>query len=304
MEIDRDTREDDVGALTHWGVSMQAYDKSSKWLIQHHGDSILRIGGARDIVSWHALQAELVQSRRLPDGLIAVQHQGEDGLDYYVLEIATYPEARVVDQVIDDMTLVYLDRRILPEVVVLFLHPRGNADVAGSTSIRSRQGLTGWDVSWKAIKLWEIPANDLLAAGDIGLIPWVPLARFDGRAEPIIRQCRDRIDRDALPGEHENLLAVTQVLAGLRYNDPKLFQILGGRKAMIESPVLQELIAERTRETVIKDLTTVLVARFGTKAEALEPELNAIGDEGRLRELVVHAATCRSLSSFRKRLAT
>jgi len=147
----------------------------------------------------------------------------------------------------------------------------------------------------------------LLATGDVGLIPWVPLARFDGRPEPIIRQCRARIDQDAPPGEHENLLAVTQVLAGLRYNDPKLFQILGGRQAMIESPVLQELKEEWTREgareAVLKDLIKVLVTRFGSKAEALETELKAIGEEGRLRELVVHAATCRSLSSFRKRLA-
>jgi hypothetical protein len=31
------------------------------------------------------------------------------------------------------------------------------------------------------------------------------------------RQCRERIDQDAPPGEHENLLAVSQLLAGLRY---------------------------------------------------------------------------------------
>ena len=28
---------------------MQEYDKSSKWLIQHHGDSILRPAGVREI---------------------------------------------------------------------------------------------------------------------------------------------------------------------------------------------------------------------------------------------------------------
>jgi len=125
------------------------------------------------------------------------------------------------------------------------------------------------------------------------------LAQFDGSPEPIVRQCRARIDRDAPPNEHENLLAVTQFLARLRYNDPKAFQILGGRKAMIESPLVEELKAEWTREKVID----VLVARFGAKAEALETQLNAIADEARLRELIKHAATCRNLSSFRKQLA-
>ncbi|MGO9471463.1 MAG: hypothetical protein ACLQIB_42660 [Isosphaeraceae bacterium] len=42
---------------------MHEYDKSSKWLIQHHGDSILRLAGVRDIIAWRPLQAELVPSR-------------------------------------------------------------------------------------------------------------------------------------------------------------------------------------------------------------------------------------------------
>ncbi|MGO9471462.1 MAG: hypothetical protein ACLQIB_42655 [Isosphaeraceae bacterium] len=138
-----------------------------------------------------------------------------------------------------------------------------------------------------------------MAAGDIGLIPWVPLSGFDGAPEPVVRECRARIDRDAPANEHENLLAVTQFLIRLRYNDPQLFQILGGRKAMIESPLVQELIAERTRET----LMDVLVARFGPKAEALEAELKTIGDEARLKELVKLAATCRTLGSFQKQLS-
>jgi hypothetical protein len=49
---------------------MHDYDKSSKWLIQHHGDSILRLAGVHDIESWRSVQAEQVQPRRLPDGLI------------------------------------------------------------------------------------------------------------------------------------------------------------------------------------------------------------------------------------------
>jgi hypothetical protein len=80
---------------------------------------------------------------------------------------------------------------------------------------------------------------------------------------------------------------------------------------MIESPVLQELKEEWTREaaraasreTALEALMTVLVARFGTKAESLETELKPISDEARLRELVRHAATCRTLASFRKKLA-
>jgi len=46
----------------------QPYDRSSKWLIQHHGDSMLRLAGVKNIQAWRPAQAEVVQPRRLPDG--------------------------------------------------------------------------------------------------------------------------------------------------------------------------------------------------------------------------------------------
>ena len=73
---------------------MHEYDTSSKYMIQRHGDSILRMAGVRDIASWKPLQAELIKHRRLPDGLIEVRHHGEKDRDNYLIEIATYPEHR------------------------------------------------------------------------------------------------------------------------------------------------------------------------------------------------------------------
>jgi hypothetical protein len=69
----------------------QQYDKVSKWLIQHFGAAILQIGGVTNLVSWRPLQAELVQTRQLPDGLMEVWLRGESGPRYFVLELATYP---------------------------------------------------------------------------------------------------------------------------------------------------------------------------------------------------------------------
>jgi predicted transposase YdaD len=290
---------------------MHEYDTSSKYMIQRHGDSILRMAGARNIASREPLQAELVKHRRLPDGLIEVWHHREQKPDPYLIEIATYPEARVADQVADDITLFRLANHTLPEVVVVFLRPRGKIEAVDSMRARSRHGFTACDLSWRVVKLWEVPAEELLAAGDIGLVPWVPLARSSEPPERVIRQCRTRIDRQAPPSERADLLVVTQFLTRLRYNDPGLVQILGGRKAMIESPLYQELKEELTREaaraasreTAIENLMTFLTGRFGARAEALKTELSAIDDQALLRELVGHAATCRSLASFRKKLA-
>ncbi len=46
-----------------------------------------------------------------------------------------------------------------------------------------------------------------------------------------------------------NLLAVTQVLAYLRYNGIKLLEVLGGSKVMLEVPYLNEIVMEKSRAT-------------------------------------------------------
>ena len=72
---------------------------------------------------------------------------------------------------------------------------------------------------------------------------------------------------------------------------------------MIESPLFQELRTETARETTIRNIMSILVGRFGSKAEALDTQVKAIDDDARLEELLLHAATCRTLGSFRKHLA-
>ncbi len=277
---------------------MQRYDGSSKWLIEHHGGSILRLGGARGIEWWRPLQAELIQSRRLPDGLIEAKLRGKARPERFLVEISTYPYRRLSKLAVEGALLAYLDRNELPEILTLVLHPGGRRSVAGAADLASPQGWTRLHLEWNLVEMWTIPAADLLASNDVGLIPWVPLAKIDGPSEPVFRECRARIDRHATRGDRENLLAVTQFLARLNYNDPRLFQVLAGRKAMIESPLLRELLAENSRDMIL----AVLSGRFGEAAEGLQSGLNRIKSEKRLMELARQAGVCPDLDTFRKLL--
>src|SRR5205807_1755194 len=83
----------------------------SKWLIERRGNAILYLGGTRGIQSWRSLQADVVQPRRLPDGLLVALLYGQQEPDLYLVEIATYPEHRVAAQVLADMLLVSLGGR-------------------------------------------------------------------------------------------------------------------------------------------------------------------------------------------------
>ncbi len=298
---------------------MQDYDKGSKWLIRRHGDSILRLSGARGLISWRAVQAEPVQPRRLPDGMIEARLRGRRRPVLYVLEVSTYPYTRLAKQAADDALLVFLERGIVPEIITLVLRPRGRKPILRDLAVRSDEGTTHIQVGWKVVELWTIPATDLLAAGDAGLIPLVPLARFDGPLEPILEECRERIDKVAPKEERENLRVVTHFFAGLKYNDPRLFQRLGGEKAMLKtgSPLLREIVEEETQKAAKKAMregerkgsremaelaiSTTLAARFGVDAVAVKGELKGIADN-RLEDFFALAATCPDLASFREQL--
>ena len=273
----------------------QPYDKSSKWLIQHHGDSMLRLAKIANIQTWRPAQAEVVQPRQLPDGLLEVRLQGQTRDNLFLMEVATYPERRVAEQLTRDLMLVYLDRGELPEAVTLVLRPKGKYRVPSGRNLRSRCGLSSCSLKWRVVELWTVPAEELLVAGDVGLIPWVPLTDFADPPETVIRRCRDVIEQQAPAGEKANLLAVTLVLANLRYNDLGVLSILGGQRAMIESPLLQEFASERARKMIFAFLET----RFGEVPGDLAEDIESVSDENQLTELARKAATCADLESFR-----
>ena len=240
-----------------------------------------------------------MQPRQLPDGLLEVRLEDEPQDDLFLIEVATYPERCVGDQLTGDPMLTYLDRGQLPEAVTLVLRPKGKYRVPRSRNLRSRRGLSACRLKWHVVELWTIPAEELLQAGDVGLIPWVPLTDFADPPETMLRRCRESIEQHAPPGENAKLLAVTQVFSFLRYNDLGLLTILGGKNVMLKVPFLDEIVRDKTRETAQQDIVAFLEARFGDVPRDLVDEIESIDDEKQLRGLVRSAGSCPDLEAFR-----
>jgi hypothetical protein len=274
------------------------FDKGSKYLVQRQGRGVLWLGGARHVRRYRALQAELVQPRRLPDGLLEVFFQGRSKPDYVLVEVATYPERRALKQALEDLTLAHLHLRVVPEMLMLVLRPKGRFRVSGRHEVRSRLGWSQLGCGWKVVELWTLGAEELLAAGDVGLVPWVPLTRFDGPPEPLLERCRERIEQQAHPNDRENLLAVAQVMTRLRFPQPELVNLLGGTKVMIESPLIKELLAEDRQQAIMEVLTT----RFGAVPQKVRKPLRSVVDLKRLTGLIRFAVECPDLEAFRQRL--
>jgi hypothetical protein len=282
------------------------YDRSSKWLIEHHGDSMLRLAQIHNIDDWRPAQAEVVQPRQLPDGLLEARLRGEAEYDHFLLEVATYADRRIKDQLTRDAMLVYLDCGVLPEAIVLVLARKGKQRVSSGRRLNSRHGLTSVSIKWRVVELWELPAEDLLKAGDVGLIPWVMLANSSEPPLALARRCREAIDQHAPAGERENLLAVVQVLARLRYDEPGVFAVLGGKQIMIESPLIDELVSEAVSEaeskTLHKAILEVLKTRFGDVPAELENRIRSVMDNDILTQMTRDAAACKDLAAFQKSL--
>lgn len=279
-------------------------DDSAKWLIEHHGDAILRMGGIRGFSSWRTAQAERAHPKQLPDGLLEVFFPDQPAPDLFIIEVATYPERRAEEQAIRDAALVWLDRDVLPEIVTLVLHPKGQLRVSGQWQLASRHGLTRLTGMWTVVEMWTLSAEDLLATNDVGIIPWVPLARTTLAPEELLRQCRDRIDRQARPEEQANLLAVTQVMTSLRYNDQSLLSIFGGKiMLVVESPLMKEILEENSRDVSQSLLVKNLRAKFPELPPEIVAKVQAIQDVERLSQLHIQVIVCPDLDSFKARLA-
>jgi hypothetical protein len=156
------------------------------------------------------------------------------------------------------------------------------------------------------VELWKVPAEELLATEDPGLMPWVPLSQFDGAPEELIRRCRRIIDVRGSSKEHVNLLAVTQVFTRLRYNEPGLFALLGGRSPMIESPLIREVfaeeLAEARAEAEAKGVLRFLRLKFGVVSPTLEERVLAVRDEETLERLSEAVLRTNSLQEFERHL--
>ena len=111
--------------------------------------------------------------------------------------------------------------------------------------------------------LWTLPAEEMLAQPDVGVVPWVPLRSFAGPPAPLLRRCRERIDREG-GALRPNLLAVAQNLIRLRFPGQEFLDLFGGSRAMIESPLMKEFAEKIEHQTLRKTIERIIKGRrFG-----------------------------------------
>ncbi len=288
-------------------MTRERKDRSASWIIERHGDSLLRLAKIYGFTSWQATSTVMSFPKQMPDGLLDVTFPNRPGPDPFLIEIETYPDQETAAQLRDDAAMVLLTRGVLPDILLIVLHPKGNLVVSPEQVLASAHGLSELRLRIHVVNLWTVPAVELLAANDVGLIPWVPLADFSGSPQSLLQMCQDRIEQQAKPDEKANLLAATCAMAEMRYNTTQLLSLLGEQamtmqKVFDASPFIQRIKAESARNTTRKHILHTLEKRMGSVPEDLAAHLRTIDDEKKLDCLHDVAIECANLDVFRAAL--
>ncbi|MBI1832800.1 MAG: hypothetical protein HYR84_15265 [Planctomycetes bacterium] len=287
-------------------------DRSVTSYMERHGGSLLRLAHVRGVLGWRAAHNVLAYPKQIPDGLLEVTFAGRPSSDPFLIEIETYPDRETLDQIRRDLAIVLLARGVVPDILLLVLLPKGNLRIEPEQIAASAHGLTEMRLRIHTVNLWTLSAEELLAADDVGLIPWVPLTRHEGSPRALLSECRDRIEEHAAPDEKEILLSVTRTMAEARYNNADVLSILGEPNmslatALLKLPAGQRLIAQKERAAEKKGelanarkyVLRILRNRFGKVPKNVTERLRAIKDQDRLDQLLDVAGVCADLGAFR-----
>jgi len=277
------------------------YDIASKRLVELGGKSILRELVKIDIDEFELIQ-ELPQqtvSLRSSDFPLMVSDQKGDEM-IVLLEFQTRWEEELPLRV-GEYLIRFLRKYRLPviPVVLLFREHREATDQYLSQFL---------SVKYHLVRVWEIDSEELLAPGDLFLMPLVAAAR-SGREE--IMEAERRIYESELERDVKaDLLAILTIFAG--FKDRELVEELLRRRRdiMIESIayeiIKEEGIIEGMREGMEKGelkaskemVVEVLEEKFDIVSVGLVEKINEIENARVLKGLHRQAMRCKSLEEF------
>jgi hypothetical protein len=187
--------------------------------------------------------------------------------------------------------LLFAHYHVPVHTIVLLLRPEAaHSNMNGLIRYAPRPGRGKMDFSYEVVRLWERPAEELLA-GDVGVAPLAMLGRLpegvsleDGLAA-VARRVVERLIREAPPDKVKKLLTEAYLLTGMRVRRDVATQIFRGVRAMQESDTYLAILDEGEERGLREAILVVGEERFGHSDEAVRSQLSNIRDLGRLKRM-------------------
>jgi predicted transposase YdaD len=230
---------------------MGAFDITTKFLIETYAADWLALARVRTRgLRVRVVDADLSTISSTPDKLIRLG-TGRRGSAVHV-EFQSARDAELDERVLGYNVLARRRHRVPVRSVVFLLRPdAGPSSVRGSVRWNDEAG-SPLSFGYDLIRVWELPAEQLLAGG-IGTLALAPIAAVNRSAvRGVINQMRDRLDGEVSPPQAAEVLHASRVLAGLRYNLAQVQSLFRGVQQMRESSYYQGIVAEGRVEGLVE----------------------------------------------------
>ncbi|HZT79981.1 MAG TPA: hypothetical protein VFA26_07165 [Gemmataceae bacterium] len=190
--------------------------------------------------------------------------------------------------------LLYRHYDVPVHSIVVLLRPQAvHSNLSGAVSYSARPGRGSMNFGYEVIRLWERPADELLA-GELHTLPLAVLGRLaegvsleDGLAA-VARRLIERLDREASPERAQKLLTSALLLTGLRVRRDVARQAFQRARAMDlrDSDTYLAILEEGCERQVKKDIARLGQKRFGPAEAAALARLQAMTDLSRLERIL------------------
>jgi hypothetical protein len=181
-------------------------------------------------------------------------------------------------------------------IVVLLRSQAAHANLNGAVRYAARPDRGKMDFGYEVIRLWEQPAESLLAA-DPGALPLAPLGRLpegvplEEALTGVMQRRMDRLLRETTSELTRKLLTSAFTLLGLRLPRDMAQRVLQGVRGMpvdMRESDTYLAIMDEGREAEAKKLILLMgQERFGPPEDAVRTRLQAITNMDRLERLGV-----------------
>lgn len=226
------------------------------------------------------LKTELIQEPIRADSLVFLQTDNQ--ILHLEFETRPYSDPPIAFRMLDYYVRLKRQYSCSINQVVIFLQQTASEQVFVSeyTDTNTRHG-------YRVIRLWEQDPALLLSVP--GLLPFATLSQTDS-PRTLLEQIATQIATIEEPNQQADLLACTQVLAGLRF-EKDLIRQLFRKETMRGSVIYQEIredgllegrqlgLLEGRKDEALSLLTRLLIRRIGPIAPPIQEQIQTLSVE-------------------------
>lgn len=191
--------------------------------------------------------------------------------------------------------LLFAHYHVPVHTVVILLRPEAaHSNLNGVLRYAPRPQRGNMDFRYEVVRLWERPAEELLAA-DVSVTPLALLGRLpegvsleDGLTS-VAGRFAERLTREAPPERVKKLLTDALLLTGLRVRRDVAARIFRGVRIMQESDTYLMILDEGREKEARNAVLFIGEERWGSPEESVKSQLNNITDLDRLERMIRRA---------------